>query len=90
MKTLRGDSGGPLYVDYGTEDRPKKTLEGIVAGGVACGKNIPSWYTKVSSYRAWILCLMDAVNSGLSKKKAEEKCFRRRGVFVPKNLIFPR
>ena len=44
-----GDSGGPLYIKYGKEDetRQRQTVEGIVSGGVGCGKNIPSWYTRV-------------------------------------------
>ncbi len=43
-----GDSGGPLYVEHGEPGgRKRLTVEGIVAGGVACGKNIPVWYTRV-------------------------------------------
>ena len=42
------DSGGPLYINYGGEsDRRIQTLEGIVSGGIGCGKNTPAWYTRV-------------------------------------------
>ena len=45
----KGDSGGPLYVNHGTSSaRRIQTLEGIISGGLACGKNTPSWYTRVS------------------------------------------
>ena len=45
-----GDSGGPLYVNFGTTpERKLQTLEGIVSGGIACGKSTPSWYTRVST-----------------------------------------
>ncbi len=40
----QGDSGGPLIVSH--EDG-RKTLEGIFSGGISCGKNTPSWYTRV-------------------------------------------
>ena len=98
----RGDSGGPLYVNYGTaeigEDRRQvlikrslfstymqsrtnifikqfishQTLEGIISGGLACGKNFPSWYTRVSSHRPWIDCVMREVKKWNSKAKVEK------------------
>ena len=43
-----GDSGGPLFINYDSEGRQRQTLEGIISGGLSCGKNFPSWYTKVS------------------------------------------
>ena len=44
----KGDSGGPLYVDHGGDDgRQRRTVEGIVFGGLTCGGNVPSWYTRV-------------------------------------------
>ena len=42
----KGDSGGPLIVDH--EDG-RKTLEGIISGGLECAKNTPAWYTRVRS-----------------------------------------
>jgi len=46
----QGDSGGPLYIYLGTtEDRLMQTLEGIISGGIGCGKNTPAWYTRVRS-----------------------------------------
>ena len=43
-----GDSGGPLFIDYGSGKRKRQTLEGITSGGLSCGQNFPSWYTRVS------------------------------------------
>ena len=42
-----GDSGGPLFINYGSEGRKRQTLEGITSGGLTCGQNFPSWYTRV-------------------------------------------
>ena len=42
-----GDSGGPLFIDYGSGKRKRQTLEGITSGGLSCGQNFPSWYTRV-------------------------------------------
>ena len=42
-----GDSGGPLFINYGSEGRKRQTLEGITSGGLSCGQNFPSWYTRV-------------------------------------------
>ena len=44
-----GDSGGPLFQQETTEEGfTKSSLIGIVAGGLGCGINIPTWYTRVS------------------------------------------
>ena len=44
-----GDSGGPLYYHETTlEGNSRLKLGGVVAGGIGCGKNIPTWYTRVS------------------------------------------
>jgi hypothetical protein len=40
----QGDSGGPLIVSH--EDG-RETLEGIISSGLGCGKNTPTWYTRV-------------------------------------------
>ena len=42
-----GDSGGPLFVDHQVQGQKRQTVEGIVSGGLSCGKNIPAWYTRV-------------------------------------------
>ena len=50
-----GDSGGPLFVNFGDEPNKKKqTLEGIVSGGFGCGKNTPAWYTRVRKPQNYI------------------------------------
>jgi hypothetical protein len=37
-----------LYINFGTTpERKLQTLEGIVSGGIGCGKNTPAWYTRV-------------------------------------------
>ena len=44
-----GDSGGPLFEQEITEEGfTQSSLIGIVAGGLGCGINIPTWYTRVS------------------------------------------
>ena len=43
-----GDSGGPLFLQEKTDFGPRSTLIGIVAGGLGCGKSIPTWYANVS------------------------------------------
>ena len=49
-----GDSGGPLFLQEETGYGPRSTLIGIVAGGLGCGKSIPTWYTNVSIIEAQI------------------------------------
>merc|ERR1712110_1096277 len=49
--SCKGDSGGPLIGD-GLED--KRTLIGIVSGGLGCGEGYPGWYTKVAFHKDWI------------------------------------
>ena len=49
-----GDSGGPLKIKNRIND-DRKTLVGIIAGGVGCGSGVPNWFTKVSFYRDWML-----------------------------------
>ena len=34
--------------EEGTNDGVKRTLIGTVSAGLSCGKNTPSWYTRVS------------------------------------------
>ena len=44
-----GDSGGPIFQKEPTEGGfIKSSIVGLVTGGLSCGKNIPSWYTRVS------------------------------------------
>ncbi len=60
-----------MNIKYTNKCITLKTLEGIVSGGLGCGKNTPSWYTKVAPYRAWINCVMKQVKKGNSKEKVE-------------------
>ena len=53
--SCKGDGGGPLTVQ---DKDDKKTLVGIVSGGIGCGKGIPGWYTKVSFFYPWIDCII--------------------------------
>ena len=53
--SCKGDSGGPLTAQ---DKDDKKTLVGIVSGGIGCGKGIPGWYTKVSFFYPWIDCII--------------------------------
>jgi len=51
-----GDSGGPLTTP---NDDGRRTLVGIVSGGIGCGKGYPGWYTKVSFHTPWIKCIIE-------------------------------
>ncbi|KAM7341819.1 trypsin-3-like [Cochliomyia hominivorax] len=42
-----GDSGGPLIIDH--------KLFGIVSSYYTCGTNIPAVFTRVNSFRSWII-----------------------------------
>jgi len=72
--TCKGDSGSPLY-QGGINQR--KTLIGIVSGGVACGSSYPSWLTRVESFTKWIGCILEqAVRFNNQYDKVEEQCKR--------------
>lgn len=47
----QGDSGGPLQL-VGPND--VSTVVGVVSFGIACGSTLPSVYTRVATYLAWI------------------------------------
>jgi len=92
-----GDSGGPLYINHGDtegedggssgQQRRRQTLEGIVSGGLGCGQNIPSWYTRVSSYRPWVDCVIAEARKGKPKLRIEQRCSQVAGEFDKANLI---
>ena len=44
-------------MNYEKGNRKQQTLEGIICGGLGCGKNIPSWYTRVSKKNETIIFL---------------------------------
>jgi len=70
--SCKGDSGGPLIGD-GVED--KRTLIGIVSGGLGCGQGYPGWYTKVAFHKNWISCIIDmSLQFGNNREKVEKVC----------------
>jgi len=73
--SCKGDSGGPLIGD-GIED--KRTLIGIVSGGLGCGEGYPGWYTKVAFHKDWISCIIDmSLQFDNNKERVEEMCNKR-------------
>merc|ERR1712080_320701 len=52
----KGDSGGPLNQEDG---QGRRTLIGIVSGGINCGEGYPGWYTRVGFFKSWIQCIID-------------------------------
>ena len=70
--SCKGDSGGPLTAQ---DKNDKRTLIGIVSGGIGCGKGIPGWYTKVSFFFPWIDCIMQtSLDTNGNYNKVQEKC----------------
>ena len=68
----KGDSGGSLVI---WDKNERKTLTGIVSGGIGCGQGYPGWYTKVFSYRDWISCAMEkTVEFNYDFDKIEKTC----------------
>ena len=68
----KGDDGGPLTVQ---DRKDRKTLIGIVSGGVGCGRGIPGWYTKVSFFYPWIDCVIQtSLNTNGNYHKVQETC----------------
>ena len=90
--SCKGDSGGPLYTEE-IDPEKKKTLIGIVSGGIGCGKGVPGWYTKVSSHANWFRCIIDkALQFNNNQELVEKACrkFARKEpeCIDPKELIF--
>ena len=72
--SCKGDSGGPLFQE-GIDQR--KTLIGIVSGGVSCGSSYPSWLTRVESFTKWMGCILEqSVRFDNEFAKVEEQCKR--------------
>ena len=54
-----GDSGGPLTVKRGEDN--KWVLAGIISNGINCGQpNTPGVYTQVSAYVDWINAVINS------------------------------
>merc|ERR1712080_580031 len=62
------------------EDSGKTTLVGIVSGGLGCGNGYPNWYTRVSFYRDWIGCVLDASRKVPQQAKEEVEVACRHSV----------
>merc|ERR1712179_144285 len=70
--SCKGDSGGPLTQD---DEQGRRTLIGIVSGGIGCGKGYPSWYTRVSFFKSWIQCIIDqSLRFHNVKEKVQDAC----------------
>lgn len=70
--SCKGDSGGPLTVNNSDK---RKTLTGIVSGGLGCGTGSPGWYTKVSFFYPWIKCVIEkSVKFKNVRKLIDEAC----------------
>ena len=70
--TCKGDSGGPLFLEG---SKRRKTLVGIVSGGVSCGNSYPSWLTRVEYFSKWIRCILEqAVRFKNQHAKVSEQC----------------
>ena len=89
--SCKGDSGGPLTAQ---DKNDKRTLIGIVSGGIGCGKGIPGWYTKVSFFYPWIDCIIQtSLETNGNYRKVQEKCDKVAEDLVPpclkgEDLIF--
>jgi len=78
-ETCKGDSGGPFKVK---DAEGRRTLVGVVSGGIECGYGFPSFYSKVSYYRDWIDCIIEMSvefnnNQGKVKKACEGRAKKR-------------
>ena len=80
----RGDDGGPLSVE---DKEGRTTLVGIVSGGFGCGNGVPNWYTKVTYYRAWISCVVEASRTSKSSREVTEACRRTQRLPLCEDLV---
>jgi len=75
----KGDDGGPLYINGKTNnegDIEGQTLAAINSGAAGkCGKGeYPAWWTRISSYYQWIMCIQKNAQNGLSHALVQRKC----------------
>ncbi|XP_059096340.1 uncharacterized protein LOC131890908 [Tigriopus californicus] len=70
-----GDSGGPLYTrQEAIGENRGQTLVGLVSGGLSCGERTPSWFTRVSKYTRWVLCILTATKRFNHRAQILEDC----------------
>jgi len=69
--SCKGDSGGPLTVK---DESLRRTLVGIVSGGIGCGKGIPGWYTKLAFHSEWIQCIVRTSKSVTKTVDIKKSC----------------
>uniref|UniRef100_A0A182S917 Peptidase S1 domain-containing protein n=1 Tax=Anopheles maculatus TaxID=74869 RepID=A0A182S917_9DIPT len=55
MDTCLGDSGGPLHVRLQHNGKVTPFLVGLTSFGLPCGQSHPGVYTRVASFRTWIV-----------------------------------
>uniref|UniRef100_A0A182YF60 Peptidase S1 domain-containing protein n=1 Tax=Anopheles stephensi TaxID=30069 RepID=A0A182YF60_ANOST len=55
MDTCLGDSGGPLHIRLQHNNRVTPFLVGLTSFGLPCGQSHPGVYTRVASFRTWIV-----------------------------------
>uniref|UniRef100_A0A182FUI2 Peptidase S1 domain-containing protein n=1 Tax=Anopheles albimanus TaxID=7167 RepID=A0A182FUI2_ANOAL len=60
MDTCLGDSGGPLHVRLLHNYKVTPFLVGVTSFGKPCGQSHPGVYTRVSSFRRWIVETMQS------------------------------
>ncbi|XP_058066844.1 transmembrane protease serine 9 [Anopheles bellator] len=60
MDTCLGDSGGPLHVRLLHNYKVSPFLVGVTSFGKPCGQSHPGVYTRVASFRSWILETLQA------------------------------
>jgi len=80
----KGDDGGPLYIGGKVNkdgDIYGQTLAAINSGAAGeCGSgDYPAWWTRISSYFKWIMCIKNAAKKDFSHSEVQKKCQR----FVP-------
>ena len=81
--TCRGDSGGPLMCKVDGS----MTADGIVSFGRGCGTGNPGVYTRVCSYKNWIMQTMNI--SGCEVPRMEHATFQIDGSLIENRVIVP-
>ena len=67
--SCKGDSGGPLLSQRGTDFKNSKYLVGIVSFGTnRCARGVPGLYTSIEYYLPWIKQNMKTFGGSSTKK----------------------